>query len=587
MLLFVGMACSLQAQDKLVRRNGRTIEVYVQRSVGDQIEYTYPGGTFIYKRPKSDVSYILYQDGRKEIYDESLREAEKKEDDRTSQQERTTADRVSSTKAGAKTKPLPDDDEIIWADVKTTFNDADVSDLTRLKRISAISSVSYKDAIQKLKKSAAVIGATTILIMDIPENEEEKVSIEVMGIAYRDESLVHTPKAEEERPAPVESQSTVRRRRIAQRMESYNDESNLEFEDYSQKPKQSTPQKTKSASTARNDRASTRESYDKADSPDAIYMTNGRVIRGTIEEFEPDDDFVSIRTTAGEIYEYSMDDVKRVSRGVARDGGARSSQPSKTAAQRPARNASRYDDDDSRYRSRSSSKPAKVKDDYYDDSSVSSYKGLFEAGYAFSFGVAEKGRFEMSTTHGYLINRSFFVGAGVGMHLYSARDPNLKKNMGTDKYPQYANPGELIEGTNENMQPTSYVHGMDSSFIMLPVFVELRGYLPLENSLLGPFASVKVGYSFNLSDGFGPSGLYFAPSIGAKFNLSPKIGLLLSMGYTFQGLGDPKTTVKEDKDGNTIYTTNRQYGFYYRGTDEALYKTTSAQGINIKVGIEF
>lgn len=568
LLLWVGVAYSLQAQDKIVLRNGRSIEVKVQRTHENRVEYTYPGETSVYERPKTAISYILYEDGRKEICDESLRESERSTTSRVSSQNRSSGTRTQATSK----KQLSNDDEIFWQDVKTTFNDSDVSNMTRLRRISAVSNTSYKDAIQQLKKKAAALGGTTILIMDIPEGAEGD-DIEVMGIAYRDEEMTYTPRSASERTTvPVESSSNVRRRRIAQQMESYNNESNLEFEDYAQKPQQT--QKKQQVTSSRDDRSSTRETYNNEDSPDAIYLMSGRVIRGSIEEFEPDD-FVSIRTPAGKIYEYSMDDVKRVSR-----GSTRTATKSK-ATQKASRNASKYDDD-SRYDSRSSSKSSRD----YDDYRVSGYKGIFEAGYTLSFGVAEKGRVEFSTTHGYQINQYLFIGAGVGLHLYSARDAEMKKNMGTDKYPHYADEKKNIEG-DPNTFPSSYTHGMDSSFMMLPAFVEIRGYLPLNNSPITPFASIKGGYSFNLSDGFGPSGVFFSPSVGAKYNISPKIGLLLSVGYTFQGLGDPKTTLVTASDGTKTYTINKQYGFYYYDTDKALYKTTSAQGVHIKVGIEF
>ena len=58
--------------DKIVLRNGRTIEVNVQRSLDTSIEYIYPGETSLYERPKSAISHILYGDGRKEFFNESV-----------------------------------------------------------------------------------------------------------------------------------------------------------------------------------------------------------------------------------------------------------------------------------------------------------------------------------------------------------------------------------------------------------------------------------------------------------------------------------------------------------------------------------
>ena len=562
--LLIGTMYSLNAQDKLVLRNGRSIDVKVQRSVENRVEYTYPGETSVYERPKTAISYILYQDGRREVFDESLMEAERSAPNRTtsSSANRTTTNRA--TQSSARNNTLSGDDEIFWEDVKTTFNEADVKGLTRLKRVSAVSNATYKDAIQQLKKKAADMGGTTVLVMDIPESDSGE-QIEIMGIAYREEGMKYSPRSTSERNnAPVESASNERRRRIAQQMDSYHSGADLEYSDNTSRNTRTSSSQSSSSSTRNNTRAAIEEYEEEA--PDAIYLINGRVVRGTIEEFEPDD-FVSIRSISGRIYEYSMDDVKRVSRGSSK--GRSSSSAKKAPAKKQAKPAkpaksSRYDDE--------------YDDDYYNEPG---YKGTFDAGYNLTFG-GESGIIEFSTSHGYQINENFFIGLGAGLHMYNARDPLLKSNMGKSEYPQYADHRTSVATSEGTLAPYSYSRAIDSSFMMLPIFVDIRGYLPM-SSPITPFASLKVGYTFNLSDGFGGAGIYMAPSVGAKYNITPKIGITLSVGYTFQGLGE---SGRVTKDGVT--TIKGGYGYYtYKDEKKSLFKTTSAQGVHIKLGVEF
>jgi hypothetical protein len=546
-LLMFGVAYNLCAQDKIVLRTGRTIEVHVQRSFEDRVEYTYPGETAVYERPKTAISYILYEDGRKEICDNSL--SENSSSNRSSSSDRVSSSSVqgqaSSNRASAARNSSSNDGEVSWEDVKTTFSESDVRSMTRLNRITAVSSVSYKDAIQQLKKKAAAIGGTTILVMDVPESENDE-SIEVIGVAYRDESVrLNTSKSTGDRTVvPVESSSNVRRRRIAQQMESYNNESDLQYEDYAN----STSRNTRSSSSSSRNTAPSRQTSAGGDSPDAVYLTSGRVIKGVIEEFEPDD-FVSIRTSAGKVYEYSMDDVKRISRGAAPKSSSRGS--------------SRRDDDD-RYGDRA----------FSGDYKVSGYKGLFDLGYNLALGgTGEKGSFEINTSHGYQINEYLFVGAGLGLHMYNARDVNMKNAA---SYPQYV--GTQTNGIINPVDSVTYMHAVDSSYMTLPIFLDIRGYYPIPNSSITPFAMFRLGYAFNLSDGFGGMGVYMNPAVGIKYQVSPMLGINFSIGYTFQSYGGIPA-----KGG---------YGYYYykdqAGKDSnTKYEAKGAGGVSLKLGVEF
>ncbi|MDR1116229.1 MAG: DUF4156 domain-containing protein [Tannerella sp.] len=547
-LLMLGAIYNLHAQDKMVLRSGRAIEVHVQRSLEDRVEYTYPEGTQVYERPKTAISYILYENGRKEICDNDLRESSSNNRSSSSTRVSSSSGQGSSSRTPAARNKLSNDDEIFWQDVKTTFTESDVRGMTRLNRVSAKSSISYKDAIQQLKKKAAAIGGTTILVMDVPESEGDE-DIEVIGIAYRDENMQYTPRSASDRnSAPTESSSNVRRRRIAQQMEGYNNESNLQFEDHSDN---TASRNTRSASSRNTQSSSSsRETSGSGDSPDAVYLTNGRIIRGVIEEFEPDD-FVSIRTPAGKVYEYSGDDVKRVSRGR-----------SSTAK----RSSSRYDDND-QYGGRSSSS----RNNNY---KISGYKGTFDAGYDLAIGgTGEKGNFEINTSHGYQINEYLFVGAGLGLHIYNARDINMKD---TASYPQYI--GTQTNGIIRPLDSVTYLHAVDSSYMALPIFLDIRGYYPIPNSPITPFAMLRVGYAFNLSDGFGGMGLYMNPTVGVKYQVSPMLGISFSIGYAYQSYGG--------------IPANGGYGYYYYKSqadksNDVKYEAKGAGGVSLKLGIEF
>jgi hypothetical protein len=538
--LLLGTFCSLQAQDKIVLRNGRTIEVKVRRSLSERVEYTYPGETSVYERPKTAISYILYEDGRKEICDESLRTSS------------------SSGRSSSSRSRISANDEVYWQDVKTTFSEAEVRNMKRLGRISAVSKVSYKDAINQLKKKAAAIGGTTILIMDIPENEYSD-DVEVRGTAYRDENMEYTPRAETERTStPKETSSNERRRRIAQQMERYNYGGDA---DNSRTDRTTTAPTSRTNTTTRKP-ASDRQVYDNADSPDAVYLTNGRVIRGTIEEYEPDD-FVSIRTPAGKIHELSMDDVKRVSRGSSRSSG------SSTAQRKPRQSNFDEEEEFDRY---TNNRPARNEYDF----STSGYKGFFDLGYNIPIGgTGEKGNFEINTSHGYQINDYFFVGAGIGLHIFNARDDSMRF---AQHYPQYVGAPTGTSGAFRPADSVTYMHAVDSAYMTLPIFLDVRGYLPLQNSPITPFAMFRIGYAFNLSDGFKGMGLYLNPAIGAKYQVSPMFGINLSIGYSFQSYGGVP------KDGG--------YGYYYyksstEKTKGIKYEAKGAGGLSLKLGIEF
>lgn len=100
----------------------------------------------------------------------------------------------------------------------------------------------------------------------------------------------------------------------------------------------------------------------------------------------------------------------------------------------------------------------------------------------------------VSTSHGYQINKMFFVGAGV----------SLENNRKLNNY-------------------------------IVPVF--LHGRTDLVFGRFTPFGDIRLGY--NLTDG---GGVYFSPSIGYRFGLGRKLGINVGVGATIRAI---KTTIYE------------------------------------------
>ncbi len=178
---------------------------------------------------------------------------------------------------------------------------------------------------------------------------------------------------------------------------------------------------------------------------------------------------------------------------------------------------------------------------------ITGYRGFVDIGYTFATGDDSRGRFELTTSHGYQMNPYFFIGAGTGFHYYKPW-----------KYT------ESSSGISVSLKET---------LTAIPIFADFRANFT-ENGPIIPFASIKMGYSigiakakasveaniggYDLDESESEShteglGFYLAPSIGAKYMISPSFAINLSLGYTGQF----------DKDSN------------------------NAGGISIKAGIEF
>ena len=155
---------ALSAQDRIVKRRGETIEVNITKSTDDAVEYVYPGETVVNEVSKKSLSKIIYSSGRVEVCNTNfaLPVINGKED---------------------------------WKKVVVTYLESDVRGLTRVKEIKAtsgwggslMSSVGYNDALNKLKKQAAKLGASVILVNGVP-NEHAAArggGVKVVGVCYK------------------------------------------------------------------------------------------------------------------------------------------------------------------------------------------------------------------------------------------------------------------------------------------------------------------------------------------------------------------------------------------------------------------
>ena len=98
--------------------------------------------------------------------------------------------------------------------------------------------------------------------------------------------------------------------------------------------------------------------------------------------------------------------------------------------------------------------------------------------------------YALTTSQGYQINPYIYVGAGLGVHLYS-------------------------------------MDNFDTS-VALPIFANFRANFT--KTKVSPFFDAKIGYSV-----IDLKGLYLSPSLGVRIGLSDNLGLNIKFGYSLQG----------------------------------------------------
>lgn len=158
------VAVGAKAQDKVVLRSGEELNVKVVQNGETSIQYRFPGEEMLNEKNKREIKYIVYASGRREECSQGIEVPEiKGKDD--------------------------------WKKVVITYVESDVIGLKRVSELKATSgwggslgsSMGYKDALNKLKKKAAKLGAGVILVHDNPNKLAAALGggVQVIGTAYK------------------------------------------------------------------------------------------------------------------------------------------------------------------------------------------------------------------------------------------------------------------------------------------------------------------------------------------------------------------------------------------------------------------
>jgi hypothetical protein len=162
LMLFIPLFAN--AQDKVVLRSGDTLNVKIQKSTDDKVEYTFPNETTLNEKSKKEIVKVIYSSGREE-------------------------------KCNTKFEIPTINGESDWKNVVITYLPSDVEGLTRVSDVKATSmwggsmgsSIGYKGALNKLKRRAAKLNAGVILITSQPNQQAAAMGggVQVVGIAYK------------------------------------------------------------------------------------------------------------------------------------------------------------------------------------------------------------------------------------------------------------------------------------------------------------------------------------------------------------------------------------------------------------------
>lgn len=165
-LLFV---LSATAQDKIIMRSRDTLYVQITKSTSQFVEFIYPNETLVNIENKIDIEKIIFSSGRIKIYNERKK--------------------IDIPIIKSKND---------WKKVVITFDKYDIIGLTACEEIIGESEMDGwfsvrggEEAIKKMKKKAAKMGAPIILITEGWDQEKNKPisgfekGVKLTGIAYR------------------------------------------------------------------------------------------------------------------------------------------------------------------------------------------------------------------------------------------------------------------------------------------------------------------------------------------------------------------------------------------------------------------
>lgn len=253
--------------------------------------------------------------------------------------------------------------------------------------------------------------------------------------------------------------------------------------------------------------ATTLFSISAQDNLDTIYLNNGSVVHGVITKHSPNQ-FIRLKNQNGETKVFLMSEISRINNQANTEGDTNVT----------------------------NSSTMQVPTNTYEFSGPESnnqieYRAFVDFGYSLGVGENHLDRMELSTSHGYLINSTFYFGLGTGLSYFTENNTNK---------------------------------------VSVPIFANPRLIMP-SNSFVSPFFDLKIGYA--ISDDFG--GFYLSPSVGAKFNVNnSKKAINASVGYILQ---NHKISGYDGYDG---------YDGYY-GRYEVESKTINYGAITFKLGLEF
>lgn len=126
------------------------------------------------------------------------------------------------------------------------------------------------------------------------------------------------------------------------------------------------------------------------------------------------------------------------------------------------------------------------------------YQGEVSVGYSAGVGTFNVNRIPIHTVHGVRLCENFFVGAGIGVDIFTQD-------------------GE--------------------SATVIPIFANAKGYLPLSGkfSLL---AALDLGYGIGSGDFSGFGGLYVYPQVGCSAKVTRRNAIDFTIGYNSQSISE-------------------------------------------------
>lgn len=264
----------------------------------------------------------------------------------------------------------------------------------------------------------------------------------------------------------------------------------------------------------------------------------GSIIKGTIIEWIPNIS-IKIQSREGDLFVYKIGEIEKISKEISSDKKVDNDQniivinDEKTIKENSIKQKSSHDQYEFVFKN---GKVEKTENSYSNNPQYTfqqnGYKGNIDIGITFG----DLDRFELNSSHGYQFNPYTYIGGGIGIHYFYYYAPK-------------PDPKELF----------------------VPLFIDFRANFN-QNKIM-PFASMKLGYSLDISDNFKGAGVYWSPAIGLKFFNNNYITLYTTVSYSLQQWKDPQ-----------YYN---EYNYMGEVTISEAGYPKNIGGLSFKVGIEF